>query len=156
MTRSSSSNWLKLKFKRLIEACGGLQEASEACKETTRPYSVQQLSRCQNPNAPDHAPLDIIEALEAYCGQPLVSRALVDKRPWTRDLGDVRDEASDVTEHAAHLQRRIREALTSGGEIDRAEALSILSDVEKTLEHVQDVKAFLTGIATGGGRGASE
>ena len=152
MTAPSSNLWLKLKTRRLIEACGGLDEASRACAEGCRPYSVPHLSRCQNPATPDLAPIDVVACLEAYCGQPIVSRALMEARPDAPAVGDVRDEATEVTESAASLQRRIREALANDGVIDRREAGEIARAVEEAMGELRDVAACLAGIVAGGAK----
>lgn len=141
--------WLKLKTRKLIAACGGLEEASRACAEGGRRYSVPHLSRCQNPETPDLLPIDIVACLEAYCGQKIVSRALFEVVRETQTVGDVRDEASEVTECAASLQRRIREALANDGVIDRREAAGIAQDVEDAMSQLRDVAACLANIVGG-------
>ncbi|HWW11291.1 MAG TPA: hypothetical protein VN018_02160, partial [Brevundimonas sp.] len=98
---STSRRWLKLKTKRLIEACGGLKEASAACAEGSRPYSDKQLSRCQVVDAPDFLPIDIVLCLEAYCGEPIVTGAMAEARPAAVEAGELRDELSDVVEGGA-------------------------------------------------------
>lgn len=141
-----STLWLKLKTRKLIDLCGGLDEASRACAELARPYSSKQLSRCQLPNDPNLLPIDIVAALEAYCGDPVVSRAMVEARPAATVPGDLRDEASEVTEQAAALQRRIREALSDDGEIDAREAAEIAEGVERGMDELRDVAAALAAI----------
>lgn len=136
-------NWLKMKTRQLIKQCGGLDAASEACAAECRPYSVKQLSRCQNPNAPDLLPLDILDCLEAFCGQRIVSQAMAASRARTGTTGELRDEASEVTETAAELQRHIREALADDGEIDPAEAVGLMEIVQAGKGHFADVEACL-------------
>lgn len=130
---------LKLKFKLLVERCGGLKEASDACRDLARPYSVQQLSRCYQPGTPDFAPIDIIMALEEYCGEPIVSAEVAASRPANRELpGDLRDESSEATEKVALLQGRVREAMADGV-ITPREAAAIVADAETAIEHLRDV-----------------
>lgn len=136
-------NWLKMKTRQLIKACGGVKLAAEACAAECRSYSVQQLSRCQNPNAPDLLPLDILDCLEAFCGQRIVSQAMAASRARTGTTGELRDEASEVTETAAELQRHIREALADDGEIDPAEAAGLMTIVQEGKGHFADVEACL-------------
>ena len=136
-------NWLKMKTRQLIMACGGLDAASEACAAECRPYSVKQLSRCQNPAAPDVLPLDILDCLEAFCGQPIISQAVAASRPRTGTTGELRDEASEVTETAAELQRHIREALADDGAIDPAEAMGLMQIVQEGKGHFADVESIL-------------
>lgn len=139
---SSRRNWLKQRVRLLIAACGGLIEAEAACAAECRAYSSKQLSRCQNVRAPDMMPIDIVLCLEAYCGQPMVSRAMAEARPSTGTAGELRDEASEVTETGAELQRSIREALADG-EIDPKEAAALLDTVQTAKSHLDDVEACL-------------
>lgn len=132
-------NWLKMRTRLLISACGGLDVASEVCAAECRPYSVQQLSRCQNPNAPDLLPIDIMDCLETHCGKPVVSAVIASSRARTGTVGELRDESSEVTETAADLQRHIREALANDGEIDATEAAALLAIAEQGLSHMADV-----------------
>lgn len=132
-------NWLKMRTRLLITACGGLEMASEVCAAECRPYSVQQLSRCQNPNAPDLLPIDILDCLEAHCGKPIVSGVIASNRSRTGAAGELRDESSEVTETAAELQRHVREALANDGEIDSAEAAILLPIAERGMSHMADV-----------------
>ncbi|WP_292052078.1 MULTISPECIES: hypothetical protein [unclassified Brevundimonas] len=143
MNPQARRNWLKMKTRQLIAECGGLEEAAAACKEECRPYSVQQLSRCQNPRAADMLPLDIQDCLEAYCGRPVISQALTVARPHTGTVGELRDESSEVTETAALLQRRIRESLANDGEIDPVEAAHLMDVVREGMGHLADVEASL-------------
>lgn len=136
-------NWLKMKTRQLIKSCGGLEAASEACAAECRAYSVKQLSRCQNPAAPDLLPLDILDCLEAFCGQRIVSQAMAASRARTGTTGELRDEASEVTETAAELQRHIREALADDGEIDPVEAVGLMEIVQAGKGHFADVEACL-------------
>lgn len=130
---------LKLKFKQLVDRCGGLKEASEACSELARPYSVQHLSRCQTPNTPDFAPIDIVMALEEYCGENIVSAAMADCRPSERAApGDLRDESSEATEVTAMLQRHVREGMADG-KLTPREAQGIVAQAEQGIEHLRDV-----------------
>jgi hypothetical protein len=137
-------NWLKLQTRLLIEACGGLDASAEACAAECRPYSVKQLSRCQNPNAPDLLPIDIVDCLENFCGQHMVTQAIINSRPSTGTPGELRDEASEVTETAAKLQGHIREALADDNEIDPAEAAGLMAIVQEGRRHLDDVELCLT------------
>lgn len=93
--------------KRLIAACGGLDESAAACHR-----SRSRLGDYQNPNAPDSVmPADVITALEAYCGTPHYSRAMAEARPGFVDFQDLLTEASEDTEEAAGFQRLVRKVL---------------------------------------------
>lgn len=141
---------LKLKFKQLVDRCGGLKEASEACSALARPYSVQHLSRCQTPNTADFAPIDIVMALEEYCGENIVSTAMADCRPSKRAApGDLRDEASEATEVTALLQRHVRKAMADG-KLSPREAQSIVTHAEQGIEQLRDVIDAVNALAGGG------
>ncbi len=139
---------LKAKFKALVKACGGLEAAVEACRAAEeagegRRFSPSQISRCQVPTAPDYAPIDLIMVLEAFCGEPIVSRALVEARPALATAGDIRDEASEATEAVAALQGAIRRALSGDSRIEPHEAREILDGIEKGMGELRDVAAAL-------------
>lgn len=106
-----SDRLLALMTEKLIARCGGLSEASIACAELARPYSVTQLSRCQTVGSGCYLPIDIVAALERYCGEPVVSRALADRS--TVDVAGARlaDLACVFSEQASDVQRHLRKAL---------------------------------------------
>jgi hypothetical protein len=97
--------------RQLITKCGGLDEASQACKDTARPYSVQQLSRCQTPESGCMLPIDIVACLEAHCGEPVVTRAIcgqaqaVDAPP-----GDLQDDGCQAVEDVVAIVSTIRKS----------------------------------------------
>lgn len=137
---ASSNRWLKLKTKQLIKACGGLDEASRACEESCRRYSVPHLSRCQNTAAPDYLPIDIVDCLEAYCGDPIITKAMCAARPNAVDAGDLRDELSDVVEGSAALLAHYRAAMADG-RLDAAERADFNSALEALVEEVRQAQA---------------
>lgn len=144
-----STLWLKAKTRSLIAACGGLTEASRACAEGARNYSVQHLSRCQTAGLPDMLPIDIVACLEAYCGDPIVSRAMVEARPATLVPGQLRDEGDDVIEAAGALFGRIRAALSDDGQINAREAGEIAGLLETAQAELRDVAGALDGLIRG-------
>lgn len=109
-----SDRLLALMTAKLIDRCGGLQEASDACEQLARHYSMPQLSRCQTPGSGCHLPLDILAALERYCGEPVVSRALVRRAGAAPETGRLADLVCEFNEQASDVQRHIREALSDG------------------------------------------
>ncbi|MFC0633267.1 hypothetical protein [Brevundimonas balnearis] len=120
--------------RRLIEACGGLETASRKCR-----YSVPQLSRCQTENSGCFLALDVVIALEAYCKQPIISRAMLAATPDTRPASDIRDEASEAFEACADMHRvvRLADRTPRGRKTIRqavARARDELRDVEAALE----------------------
>jgi len=142
MSDCEPNKWLKLKTKQLIKRCGGLEKASEVCGETCRPYSVPHLSRCQNPNAPDFLPIDIVQALEDYCGDRLLTRAMAEDRPTDTMATDLRDEVSEATERMAAIQRKVREALADG-HICAREAAEIAAEIEGAFSDLHEARAAL-------------
>ena len=124
MSEIAPNRWLKLKTKLLIKACGGLEEASAACKESCREYSVPHLSRCQRPEKPDFLPIDIVQCLEAYCGQPIVTAAMAEARPAGDVVGALRDEVADVIERGGDLSKAVRAAMADG-QVDPREGAEI-------------------------------
>lgn len=151
MSRAKPNLWLKQKTKQLIKACGGLPEASRVCGEDARAYSVPHLSRCQNVNAPDFMPIDIVLCLESYCGEPVVSAALAEARPSAVEAGDFRDELSDVVEGAAALLGRYRSMLADK-RLDAAERVQLYAGLEDLVREAREAQASLMAMApdTGG------
>ena len=98
-----NSRRLKLLTRDLIDACGGLTEASAACR-----YSAPQLSRCQNPELPDFLAIDVLARLEAYCGKPVISREMAEGEGAVEAPASLIDEAMDVPEAGARLQGVVR------------------------------------------------
>lgn len=142
MSAREPNRWLKLKTKSLIKACGGLEEASIACAETCRPYSVPQLSRCQNVNAPDYLPIDIVLCLEAYCGQPIVTQAMAERRPAETSVGCLRDEVSDFIERGGDISRAVRQAMDDG-QVDAREGAEIRALIEQGRQDLDQAEAAL-------------
>lgn len=82
----------------LIDACGGLTEASDNCR-----VGVSTLSTYQNPNEAATMPADVMACLEAYCGEPIYSREIASIRPWSPTGECPVKEAHDVVIAAANL-----------------------------------------------------
>lgn len=142
MTGPDPKRWLKLKTRQLIDRCGGLDEASRACRETCRPYSVPHLSRCQVPTAPDFLPIDIVLCLEAYCGEPIITGAMAEARPSAVEAGDLRDELTDVVTGGSALLARLRSMLADD-DLDPAERAEMAAGLEALLGEVQQAQAAL-------------
>lgn len=98
-----------LHARRLIEACGGPVEAATACR-----LGAPALSRACNPESDQFLPADVMADLEAYCGQPIYSRALFEARPSAAISADLLTEGCEAAESAADLQREIRLAVKDG------------------------------------------
>lgn len=142
MSGADPKRWLKLKTRQLIDRCGGLEEASRACRESCRPYSVPHLSRCQVPTAPDYLPIDIVLCLEAYCGEPIITGAMAEARPSAIVAGDLRDELSDVVEGGAALLKRWR-MMMADDSLDAAERAEMRLGLQSLAEEVRQAEAAL-------------
>lgn len=146
MSRAKPNLWLKQKTRQLIKACGGLTDTSRVCAEDARPYSVPHLSRCQNVNAPDFMPIDIVLCLEAYCGEPIITAAMAEARPAQVEAGDFRDELSDVVEGAAALLGRYRTMLADK-RLDAAERVQLYAGLEDLVREAREAQASLMAMA---------
>lgn len=143
MSAREPDRWLKLKTKTLIKACGGLEEASRACEESCRTYSVPHLSRAQNVAYPDsYLPIDIVLCLEAYCGQPIVTQAMADARPAGQPVGALRDEVSDLSERVGDVSRAVR-AAEADEDIDPREGAEIAALLDQFAEDVRQAREAL-------------
>lgn len=139
---------LATKTKALVQACGGLEEASKACSDTARPYSVAQLSRCQTPGSGCFLPLDIINVLEDYCGKPVISQALFEARPSAAERKSLMSATLGTTESAAALQSRVRQALDDGV-VTAREADDLAKDADVMLEQAREVHEAVARLRVG-------
>ncbi len=119
--------------RRLIDACGGLNAAAAVCRPRR-----SRLSQCQNPSdEPDcvdaYLPADAIADLEAYCGEPIYSRALLESHPGHVDAQGLFTEACETTEAAAELQRTLRKALADPERLSRR----VREDIGRALAAVE-------------------
>lgn len=147
MSAGEPNRWLKMLSRKLIKACGGLDEASAACEADCRPYSVPHLSRAQNPAYPAaYLPVDIVHCLEAYCGEPIVTRALAEARPAVAAVGDLRDEISDVTERSAAIQAKVRAALADG-RVDGPERADLEAAFDAAEREMAEARAALRALS---------
>lgn len=137
-----SERLLALLTEKLIDRCGGLAEASAACEQLARPYSVTQLSRCQTVGSGCHLPLDILAALERYCGEPVISRALAGRTGAAADASKVADLACTFNEQAADVQRHLRTALADDRLTPR-EIKTGLNEIREAREALDRTEAAL-------------
>ncbi len=125
----------------LIAACGGLDEAAGACR-----LKKSRLSECCQAQAPEpdgpnaYLPIDVVAELEAYCGRPIYSQALVDARPSAPGERLV-DEACDVAEGAAALQHLVRRLEAEKRPLTPREKTVIDAAVLKLERELSDVRA---------------
>lgn len=129
----------------LIAACGGLDEAAGACR-----LKKSRLSECQVPGSGAFLPIDAVCELEAYCGRPLVSQAMVDARPAAAEPGPLADEACGTAEDASDLQRLVRRtlALRHGRLLTPLEARAINQKVLHLQEELFDLLAATDRVAS--------
>ncbi len=113
----------------LTEACGGQCESAKVCR-----LERSRLGDFANPNVPDaFMPADVIADLEAFCGKPIYSRALLEEVPPGADSGDPLTEACELTEKSAALQRLVREAGPAIGAADRQRISAAMAEVADEL-----------------------
>lgn len=95
--------------RRLIKACGGLEESEGACR-----LKRSQLSNFQDPRSGHYMPMDVVADLEAYCGEAIYSGAIAGERPSQAMPKSVVTEACETAEAATALQRLARLAAEDG------------------------------------------
>jgi len=95
----------------LIGRCGGLEAAAsvDGCR-----VGKSQLADYASAHGESVMPADIIFALEAYCGEPLYSRALYEGHAERARAASLVAAAMEASEDAALLQRDIRLAADGG------------------------------------------
>lgn len=136
MKPDQKRRWHAMHARRLIAACGGLDESAGVCR-----VQKSQLSDYQSPHVEAFMPADVIADLEAYAGEPLYSRALVGELP-DAPARSLTDEVCDVVESAADLQRLVRRAMADG-QLTPAERVALLRAHADTLEELSQVGAEL-------------
>lgn len=130
----------------LIAACGGLDEAAAACR-----LKKSRLAHFQDPDLGAYMPADVIAGLEEYCGRPIYSRALAEARPCGPCGEGLIEEACQVTEGAAALQRLARLAEHAGA---RGAGLSPrqVRAIEQAAVHLEDELRDVVATAEKGAR----
>lgn len=121
---------------RLVKACGGLEEAADACR-----VNKSALSTYQTVDSGAFMPADVIADLEAYCGEPIYSRALFEARPAAQNARDMMVEACEASESIVDLQREIRLAAKDGviTPRERARLARLAADATEQLRDVTEV-----------------
>jgi len=95
--------------KRLIDACGGLAEASENCR-----VNKSVLSDYQCPHKSSTMPADVMLDLQGYCGEPIYTNALVRASDPVLASADVETDSLSALEHMAHFAKEYRKAKSDG------------------------------------------
>jgi hypothetical protein len=103
-----NDNVLKLLTRDLISACGGLPCAARATG-----LSEGQLSRCQNPNAPDFLNLKATLRLQQFCGKAIITAAMTEAT-GEEPCADVFEEVLDVVQAASVALDTARKAKADG------------------------------------------
>jgi hypothetical protein len=112
--------------RQLIDACGGPLAAAQYCR-----LEKSRLSECQNPRSAAFLPVDVVADLEAYCGEPIYSRALFEARPGGPVAEDLVAEACEEVELAAGLQALVRKLPSRPlARADREHVMSVLGQIE--------------------------
>lgn len=119
----------------LIDACGGLEEASRHCR-----LKVTQLSRCQTAGSGNFLALDVVIALETYAKQPIISRAMMAHTPDSRRVADLGNETGEAVEAVVECAKVVRMGDRSKPSVRREirrkiqTARTELADVERALD----------------------
>jgi hypothetical protein len=134
---------VKLAVRDLINACGGARRASEHTR-----VRQPQLDRYASLDKPDELmPADVVADLEAYCGQPIVSRALAELMGFVLEpvprairtgmtLGRISGQAMKET---ADVFARLGDML-SDGVLTKVEGRSLQSEINEAVEKLLTLK----------------
>ena len=85
-------------------------------------------------------PADVITTLEAYCGQPIYSAAMMRALPGYARGQDLLAEACATTESAAILQQLIRTAV-AGKPVGAAARRQMMEDIQALGSHLAHLRA---------------
>lgn len=139
----------------MIRAVGGLEAAEENCR-----VGKSQLARYYDPTKDEHAPLDIVAALEplgrASPGFPHVTRRLARKLgyalialPRIGDLscGDAYKELAAATKEAGDVTTGFLHAIADDGKVSPKEAAALMAEAIEAAESFMRMHALLKQIA---------
>lgn len=127
--------------RQLIAACGGLNEAQGACRVRRAQLSnFQNLAVFGDPKAGYFMPIDVIADLEAYCGEPIYSRAVADERPATVAAVGLLNEACEISEESGALLRLCR-MVDAGGRATPHERRLIEAGATEIEEELRQLRA---------------
>lgn len=128
--------------RQLIAKCGGVDEIvrNKACR-----LKKSRLYELTDPTAGRYLHVDVIAELEAYCGEPVYSRALVEARPHKLEVRSLEEEACEATQRAARLQETVRKAAASG-RLSHAQRMRIETWI---IQLEQDVRKLWTAAEEG-------
>jgi hypothetical protein len=121
----------------LIRLCGGLDEATGACR-----LGRSRLAEFRDPASGAFMPADVLADLEAYNGDPVYSRALAEDRPAAcHDAGPL-TEACEIAEGSAQLQKLVRLALKDG-RVSRNDATVIETYIACVQDELRQLRAAI-------------
>jgi len=120
----------------LIEANEGLERSADNCR-----LDKSQLQRFTDPRHRQFMPADVIVDLEAACGRPIYSSAMVQARPGADQVDDMMIEACELTEDVAVLQRAVRKAGEDGRIDEVLEGPQIDRLLEVAEQRLRDLRA---------------
>lgn len=128
----------------LFAACGGVTKivAEKACRlDKTRLYEFA------DERADAFMPADVIADLEAWCGEPIYSRGLVEHRPAQVHAENLLNETMEMTEISARLMGLVREA-TADKTIDTAERRKITRGLDELEQQLREMRAASERVAS--------
>lgn len=112
----------------LISACGGLEEASRACR-----VRRSALSGYQSASDPSCMPADVMDALEDYADQgPTYSGAISERRLFPTPIGNLAELACEFSEVSLDVQGLCRRALADGNLSPRE--VAVIHEAERDAE----------------------
>lgn len=138
----------------LIERCGGILRA-----EQLTGFSKSHVGRWNNPNDPDLMPLGAVRALEADCGQPLVTavmaeangRRLTDPEEERRSQANVMVALAEAMRNSAEVMHAAAMAMADG-EITPTEATAVDRALSQQERSISDLRNGLAVIKALGGQ----
>lgn len=126
----------------LIDACGGVDEATSALERLPSKRGRTQLYKYRDAGSACFMPADVIADLEAYCGKPIYSQILFEARPSRPDASCLIKEACDVGESGVTLQALVRR-LAGDDDISENDAREIEAFLLKHDDQVRQVRGAL-------------
>lgn len=118
----------------LIRACGGLEEAAGVCR-----LQKSRLQEFTDPTKAALMPIDVVEALQEYCGQLLYYEGLAAMLPCQHRLRGVQEEACELTEAVVSLQAYVRRAVADGSlsPNEKQQIAALIQEAERPLRCVR-------------------
>lgn len=126
----------------LIDACGGVDEATNALEQLPSKRGRTQLYKYRDAGSGCFMPADVIADLEAYCGKPIYSQILFEARPTKPEVASLIEEACDVGESGMTLQALVRR-LAGDDDVSENDAREIEAYLLLHEGQVREVRAAL-------------